>query len=106
MTSSKQINNLLPGQTVQFRVVTLDTKFRPVHQLYDIIEIKDSTSNRIGQWLNETSNSKILQLSYALNSEAREGAYQVTVSIGSDKIQHSFKVEKYVLPKLRNIKCG
>uniref|UniRef100_A0A8D0CSI2 Alpha-2-macroglobulin-like n=1 Tax=Sander lucioperca TaxID=283035 RepID=A0A8D0CSI2_SANLU len=51
--------------------------------------------NRIGQWLNETSNSKILQLSYALNSEARQGAYQVTVSIGLDQIQHSFKVEKY-----------
>ncbi|XP_028429213.1 alpha-2-macroglobulin isoform X3 [Perca flavescens] len=89
----------LPGQTVHFRVITLDTKLRPVNQLYDIIEIEDSNSNRIGQWLNETSNSKILQLSYALNSEAREGAYQVTVSIGSDKIQHSFKVEKYVLPK-------
>uniref|UniRef100_A0A8C9XNQ4 Alpha-2-macroglobulin-like n=1 Tax=Sander lucioperca TaxID=283035 RepID=A0A8C9XNQ4_SANLU len=82
----------LPGQTVHFRVITLDTKFRPVNQL-------DSNSNRIGQWLNETSNSKILQLSYALNSEARQGAYQVTVSIGLDQIQHSFKVEKYVLPK-------
>ncbi|XP_039678890.1 alpha-2-macroglobulin-like [Perca fluviatilis] len=89
----------LPGQTVQFRVITLDTKLRPVNQLYDIIEIEDSYSNRIGQWLNETSNSKILQLSYPLNSEAREGPYQVTVSIGSDKIQHSFEVEKYVLPK-------
>ncbi|TDH15374.1 hypothetical protein EPR50_G00030850 [Perca flavescens] len=79
----------LPGQTVHFRVITLDTKLRPVNQL-------DSNSNRIGQWLNETSsNRKILQLSYTLNSEAREGAYQVTVSIGSAKIQHSFKVEKY-----------
>uniref|UniRef100_A0A8C9XLT2 Alpha-2-macroglobulin-like n=1 Tax=Sander lucioperca TaxID=283035 RepID=A0A8C9XLT2_SANLU len=53
----------------------------------------------LSHWLNETSNSKILQLSYALNSEARQGAYQVTVSIGLDQIQHSFKVEKYVLPK-------
>uniref|UniRef100_A0A8C9XCM4 Alpha-2-macroglobulin n=1 Tax=Sander lucioperca TaxID=283035 RepID=A0A8C9XCM4_SANLU len=84
----------LPGQTVHFRVITLDTKLRPVNQL-----VSDSNSNRIGQWLNETSNSKILQLSYALNSEARQGAYQVTVSIGLDQIQHSFKVEKYVLPK-------
>ncbi|XP_028429998.1 alpha-2-macroglobulin [Perca flavescens] len=90
----------LPGQTVHFRVITLDTKLRPVNQLYDVISMEDSNSNRIGQWLNETSsNRKILQLSYTLNSEAREGAYQVTVSIGSAKIQHSFKVEKYVLPK-------
>ncbi|XP_037630769.1 alpha-2-macroglobulin-like [Sebastes umbrosus] len=89
----------LPGQTVHFRVVTLDTKMRPASQLYNIIEIEDAKNNRIGQWLNETSNSKILQLSYALNSEAREGTYKVTVSIGSTKRYHSFKVEKYVLPK-------
>ena len=36
-----------------------------------------------------------MQLSYALNSEAREGNYQITVSMGSDKRYHSFKVEKY-----------
>uniref|UniRef100_A0A7N8XJ74 Alpha-2-macroglobulin-like n=1 Tax=Mastacembelus armatus TaxID=205130 RepID=A0A7N8XJ74_9TELE len=82
----------LPGQTVHFRVVTLDTKFRPVNRL-------DANNNRIGQWLNETSNSKILQLSYDLNSEAHEGTYKISVSIGEDKLHHSFKVEKYVLPK-------
>nr|XP_033487967.1 alpha-2-macroglobulin-like [Epinephelus lanceolatus] len=89
----------LPGQTVNFRVVTLDTKFRPANQLYNIIEIEDPNNNRIGQWLNETSDSKILQLSYALNSEAPEGTFQVIVTIGLEKIHHSFKVEKYVLPK-------
>uniref|UniRef100_A0A3B3VSH3 Macroglobulin domain-containing protein n=1 Tax=Poecilia latipinna TaxID=48699 RepID=A0A3B3VSH3_9TELE len=82
----------LPGQTVRFRVVTMDTKFRPASQL-------DPNNNRIGQWLNETSNSKILQLSYPLNSEAQEGSYKIIVSAGENKIQHNFKVEKYVLPK-------
>ncbi|XP_017163865.1 alpha-2-macroglobulin-like isoform X2 [Poecilia reticulata] len=89
----------LPGQTVRFRVVTMDTKFRPASQLYTIIEVEDPNSNRIGQWLNETSNSKILQLSYPLNSEAQEGSYKIIVSAGENKIQHNFKVEKYVLPK-------
>ncbi|XP_044057400.1 alpha-2-macroglobulin-like isoform X2 [Siniperca chuatsi] len=89
----------LPGQTVHFRVITLDTKLRPASQLYNIIEIEDANNNRIGQWLNETSNGKILQLSYSLNSEAREGTYQVIVLIGENKLYHSFKVEKYVLPK-------
>ncbi|XP_071061255.1 alpha-2-macroglobulin [Pseudochaenichthys georgianus] len=89
----------LPGQTVKFRVISLDTKMRPAQQMYNTIEIEDANKNKIGQWLNETSDSKILQLSYALNSEAREGSYQVTVSTGSNKIYHSFKVEKYVLPK-------
>ncbi|XP_078140102.1 alpha-2-macroglobulin-like [Centroberyx gerrardi] len=89
----------LPGQTVHFRVITLDTKFRPANELYNIIEIEDTNGNRIGQWLNTTSNGKILQLSYSLNSEAPEGTYQVIVEIGEKKIYHSFKVEKYVLPK-------
>uniref|UniRef100_UPI003AAE80E9 alpha-2-macroglobulin-like n=1 Tax=Centroberyx gerrardi TaxID=166262 RepID=UPI003AAE80E9 len=89
----------LPGQTVHFRVITLDTKFRPANELYNIIEIEDTNNNRIGQWLNTTSNGKILQLSYSLNAEAPEGTYQVIVEIGENKIYHSFKVEKYVLPK-------
>ncbi|XP_068557776.1 alpha-2-macroglobulin-like isoform X1 [Cebidichthys violaceus] len=89
----------LPGQTVHFRVITMDSKLRPANGLYNIIEIEDANNNRIGQWLNQTSNSKILQLSYDLNSEARQGMYQVIVTIGSEKIHHNFKVEKYVLPK-------
>ncbi|XP_039465735.1 alpha-2-macroglobulin-like isoform X1 [Oreochromis aureus] len=89
----------LPGQTVHFRVVALDSKFRPVSQLCNIVELKDPNRNRIGQWLNETSNNKILQLSYSLNSEAPEGIYQIIVSVGEDKFGHRFKVEKYVLPK-------
>uniref|UniRef100_A0A8P4K816 Alpha-2-macroglobulin n=1 Tax=Dicentrarchus labrax TaxID=13489 RepID=A0A8P4K816_DICLA len=88
----------LPGQTVHFRVVSLDTKLRPaILPIYFINQ--DANSNRIGQWLNQTSNGKILQLSYSLNSEAREGGYSVIVSIGESKLYHSFKVEKYVLPK-------
>ncbi|XP_040901700.1 alpha-2-macroglobulin-like [Toxotes jaculatrix] len=89
----------LPGQTVHFRVITLDSRLRPASELYNIIEIEDPSDNRIGQWLNETSNGKILQHSFSLNSEAREGMYQVVVSIGERKIYHNFKVEKYVLPK-------
>uniref|UniRef100_A0A8C5GA48 Alpha-2-macroglobulin-like n=1 Tax=Gouania willdenowi TaxID=441366 RepID=A0A8C5GA48_GOUWI len=80
----------LPGQTVHFRVVTLDTKLRHVSQ---------QVKNRIGQWLNVGSDSKILQLSYSLNSEAMEGLYQITIAIGENKVFHNFKVEKYVLPK-------
>ncbi|KAM4566979.1 alpha-2-macroglobulin-like [Odontesthes bonariensis] len=89
----------LPGQTVHFRVVTLDTKLRPARQMYDDIEFADSQNNRIGQWLNQTSHSSILQLSYSLNSEARQGTYQIAVSVGEVKFYHNFKVEKYVLPK-------
>uniref|UniRef100_A0A096LVI2 Alpha-2-macroglobulin-like n=1 Tax=Poecilia formosa TaxID=48698 RepID=A0A096LVI2_POEFO len=88
----------LPGQTVHFRVVSMDAKFRPINQLYGVIELKDPNQNRIGQWLNETS-TKILQLSYSLNSEAREGSYNIIVTVSGHKNYHPFKVEKYVLPK-------
>uniref|UniRef100_UPI0037E81E65 alpha-2-macroglobulin-like n=1 Tax=Semicossyphus pulcher TaxID=241346 RepID=UPI0037E81E65 len=89
----------LPGQNVNFRVVTIDNKLKPAVGVYDTIQIEDAHSNKIGQWLNETSNGKILQLSYSLNSEAREGTYKVIVSIGEERIYQNFKVEKYVLPK-------
>ncbi|KAM9733713.1 alpha-2-macroglobulin-like [Menidia menidia] len=89
----------LPGQTVHFRVVSLDAKFRPAKTQYDMIELEDPYRNRIGQWLNKTSHGKILQLSYSLNSEARQGVYTISVTEGYRKEFHNFKVEKYVLPK-------
>ncbi|XP_074542611.1 alpha-2-macroglobulin-like protein 1 [Halichoeres trimaculatus] len=89
----------LPGQTVHFRVISLDSKLRPANQWYNVIEIEDSSNNRVGQWLNESSNGKILQLSYPLSSEAREGTYKIVVHIDGWKIKSTFKVEKYVLPR-------
>uniref|UniRef100_A0A8P4GQU2 Alpha-2-macroglobulin n=1 Tax=Dicentrarchus labrax TaxID=13489 RepID=A0A8P4GQU2_DICLA len=82
----------LPGQTGNSELIFYDLQNMVEYPLYRNI-------NRIGQWLNQTSNGKILQLSYSLNSEAREGSYSVIVSIGESKLYHSFKVEKYVLPK-------
>ena len=57
---------------------------------------QDAKHNRIGQWLNQTSNGKFLQLSYSLNPEAREGTYKVIVHhVDGRNIYHYFKVEKY-----------
>ncbi|XP_029570814.1 alpha-2-macroglobulin isoform X2 [Salmo trutta] len=88
-----------PGQTVQFRVIALDTSFSPVNQLYNIVELQDVHQNRIGQWVKMTSSGNILQLSHPLNSEAPVGSYAIVLWIGENKIYHHFKVEKYVLPK-------
>uniref|UniRef100_A0A667ZFY2 Alpha-2-macroglobulin bait region domain-containing protein n=1 Tax=Myripristis murdjan TaxID=586833 RepID=A0A667ZFY2_9TELE len=95
----------LPGQTVHFRVVSMDTKFRPSNELVISVHVlsasslQDPSRNRIGQWLNTSSDGKIVQLSYSLSSESPKGGYQVIVSIAERKIYHRFKVEKYVLPK-------
>ncbi|XP_056329989.1 alpha-2-macroglobulin-P-like [Danio aesculapii] len=89
----------MPGQTVNFRVVTMDSNFAPVDQQYSIIVLEDSRENRIGQWTNVSSTRWILQRSYELNPECREGSYQLKAFIGEIMISHYFQVKKYVLPK-------
>uniref|UniRef100_A0A673C520 Alpha-2-macroglobulin-like n=1 Tax=Sphaeramia orbicularis TaxID=375764 RepID=A0A673C520_9TELE len=92
----------LPGQTVHFRVVTLDSHLKPNCQkvrVQSVSSLIDSNNNLIGQWLNDTSDRTILQLSYELNTEAKEGVYTIMLAYGQEKKYHNFKVEKYVLPK-------
>ncbi|KAK7882072.1 hypothetical protein WMY93_028246 [Mugilogobius chulae] len=84
----------LPGQKVHFRVVTLDSKLRPANA-------SNPQQNRVAQWLNRRSDGRILQLSYELDPQAKEGFYSVSVNVQGVRgpISHSFQVEKYVLPK-------
>ncbi|KAI4874838.1 hypothetical protein NFI96_025970 [Prochilodus magdalenae] len=84
----------IPGQTVNFRVVTMDANFVPLKR-----EVReDNKGNRIGQWTN-VSSGLIVQLSHKLNPEAPEGMYKLKANIGDRSISHSFKVKKYVLPR-------
>ncbi|XP_067306995.1 alpha-2-macroglobulin-like [Pseudorasbora parva] len=89
----------IPGQTVNFRVVTMDTNFAPLDQQYSTVLLEDSQGNRIGQWTNVSSTRWILQRSYELNPEARQGMYNLKAFIGDRMISHDFEVKKYVLPK-------
>ncbi|XP_058601047.1 alpha-2-macroglobulin-like [Onychostoma macrolepis] len=88
-----------PGQTVNFRVVTMDKNFSPLDQQYSTVVLEDSKGNRIGQWTNVSSTRWILQRSYELNPEARQGMYKLNAFIGERIISHYFEVKKYVLPK-------
>ncbi|XP_047663989.1 alpha-2-macroglobulin-like [Tachysurus fulvidraco] len=88
-----------PGQTVNFRIVNMDSNFIPLEQKYRSVILEDNHQNRIGQWMNVSSKGLILQLSHALNAEALQGQYKLTVQIEKREISHFFKVEKYVLPK-------
>uniref|UniRef100_A0A452H633 OVOS protein n=1 Tax=Gopherus agassizii TaxID=38772 RepID=A0A452H633_9SAUR len=84
-----------PGQTVLFRVVALDTHFRPAQEM-----VSDPQGNRIFQWLNVTSQVAIVQLTFQLIKEPMLGNYQINVEKKSgSSTRHSFSVEKYVLPK-------
>ncbi|KAK9976811.1 hypothetical protein ABG768_022011 [Culter alburnus] len=88
-----------PGQTVNFRVVSMDTHFAPLVQQYSRVVLEDSKGNRIGQWTNVSSPRWILQRSYELNPEALEGMYKLKAFISDWMISHGFEVKKYVLPK-------
>ncbi|XP_057159317.1 ovostatin homolog 2-like [Ursus arctos] len=89
-----------PGENVQIRIVTLDTKFRPVEDLYPLITLQDPQNNRIFQWQNVTSFQNITQLSFRLISEPMFGDYSIFVRRKSGKtLTHQFTVDRYVLPK-------
>ncbi|XP_051744963.1 alpha-2-macroglobulin-like [Ctenopharyngodon idella] len=88
-----------PGQTVYFRVVTMDAKFVPLDQMYSLVVVEDNRNIRIGQWTNVSSTSWILELSHALNPEAQIGMYTLKAFIGDQMTSQVFEVKKYVLPK-------
>ncbi|NWV93529.1 OVOS protein, partial [Machaerirhynchus nigripectus] len=96
-----------PGQKVMFRVVTLDTQFRPVQETYPRIIIEDPEQNKIFQWLEVTAKHGIAQLSFPLIPEPILGSYQITVETKSgEKEYQSFRVEEYVLPKFEVTTTG
>ncbi|KAK7134020.1 hypothetical protein R3I94_015770 [Phoxinus phoxinus] len=88
-----------PGQTVNFRVVTMNAKLVPFDQMYNLVVVEDNHNNRIGQWTNVSSTEWILQLSHKLNPEAQIGMYTLKAFIGDGTVSQVFEVKKYVLPK-------
>ncbi|RXN08345.1 alpha-2-macroglobulin-like isoform X2 [Labeo rohita] len=88
-----------PGQTVNFRVVTMDAKFVPLVQMYNLVVVEDNHHIQIGQWTNVSSTGWILELSHDLNPEAQAGLYTLRALIGDQMVSQVFEVKKYVLPK-------
>ncbi|XP_029301916.1 alpha-2-macroglobulin isoform X2 [Cottoperca gobio] len=89
-----------PGQTVQFRIVSMDANFIPVDRVYIVVALQDPNSNRIAQWLNKSIVSGILDLSHPMIPEAVQGSYVITASTNKgEQISHSFDIKEYVLPK-------
>ncbi|NWY46485.1 A2MG protein, partial [Sylvia atricapilla] len=87
-----------PGQTVLFRIVSLDEEFRPVNEMVSMI--LDPKKNRLYQWTNVELEMGFIQLFLNLTSEPIQGTYTVVAQKDAGKtVQHSFSVEEYVLPK-------
>ncbi|NXW37052.1 OVOS protein, partial [Phaetusa simplex] len=96
-----------PGQKVMFRVVTLNSQFRPVQETHDkrlstsfSPTLQDPEQNKIFQWLDVASKHGIVQLSFPLIPEPILGSYHITVEKKSGGKEYQFfTVEEYVLPK-------
>uniref|UniRef100_UPI0037E8997E alpha-2-macroglobulin-like n=1 Tax=Semicossyphus pulcher TaxID=241346 RepID=UPI0037E8997E len=89
-----------PGQTVYFRIVSIDEDFVPVERVYKEVALQDPNSNRIAQWLDQHITGGILDLSHEMIPEAVEGTYRIIVTTDKEeKIYHSFTIQEYVLPK-------
>uniref|UniRef100_A0A452UN73 Pregnancy zone protein-like n=1 Tax=Ursus maritimus TaxID=29073 RepID=A0A452UN73_URSMA len=87
-----------PGQTVKFRIVSVDENFHPLNELVGISS--DPKRNRVGQWQSLRLESGLQQLAFPLSSEPIQGSYKVVVQKTSgERIEHPFTVEEFVLPK-------
>uniref|UniRef100_A0A452R401 Alpha-2-macroglobulin n=1 Tax=Ursus americanus TaxID=9643 RepID=A0A452R401_URSAM len=82
-----------PGQTVKFRIVSLDENFHPLNEL---VSLQDPKGNRITQWQKLKLENGLKQLSFALSSEPFQGSYKVVVRKESGGItEHAFTVEEF-----------
>uniref|UniRef100_A0A4W5RIV9 Alpha-2-macroglobulin-like 1 n=1 Tax=Hucho hucho TaxID=62062 RepID=A0A4W5RIV9_9TELE len=86
-----------PGQTVKFRIVSLDASFLSFNQM---VSYSDPNSNRIAQWLNQSTVSGILDLSHRMSAEATQGSYIITAwNEKGEQTSQNFDIKEYVLPK-------
>ncbi|XP_074852369.1 alpha-2-macroglobulin-like protein 1 [Carettochelys insculpta] len=89
-----------PGETVKFRIVSLDEDFKAIDKMYPLVLLQDPRGNRISQWVNVKPRQGIVDLSFALASEAALGKY--TIKVDEDLLKEAettFSVEEYELPK-------
>ncbi|KAM7114384.1 pregnancy zone protein-like [Molossus nigricans] len=89
-----------PGQTVRFRIVSVDVSFHPLNEMFPVVYIENPKRNRIFQWERLTLQGGLNQLSFPLSVDPTLGHYKVIVQKESGKkIEHSFEVKEYVLPE-------
>ncbi|XP_010192721.1 PREDICTED: alpha-2-macroglobulin-like, partial [Mesitornis unicolor] len=89
-----------PGQTVLFRIVSLDKDFYPLNEKFPFVYVQDPQRNRVYQWQGVELETGLTQLSFPLTSEPIQGSYKIVVQKSfTSHVEHSFSVEEYVLPK-------
>ncbi|XP_053925158.1 alpha-2-macroglobulin [Cuculus canorus] len=89
-----------PGQTVLFRIVSLNKDFYPLNEKFPFVYIQDPQRNRVYQWQEVKLETGLTQLSFPLTSDPIQGSYKIVVQKSfTSHVEHYFSVEEYVLPK-------
>ncbi|XP_058414820.1 pregnancy zone protein-like [Diceros bicornis minor] len=89
-----------PGQTVRFRIVSVDVSFHPLNETFPVVYIENPKRSRIFQWQSLKLQGGFSQLSLPLSAEPTLGTYKVVLQKESGRrIEHPFDVNEYVLPK-------
>ncbi|XP_058936266.1 pregnancy zone protein-like [Kogia breviceps] len=89
-----------PGQTVRFRIVSVDVNFHPLDDVFPVVYIENPKKNRIFQWHSVKLHWGLKPLSFPLSVEPTLGPYKIILQKESgEKIEYSFEVNEYVLPK-------
>ncbi|XP_009465526.1 PREDICTED: alpha-2-macroglobulin-like [Nipponia nippon] len=89
-----------PGQTVLFRIISLDKDFYPLNEKFPFVYVQDPQRNRVYQWQEVELETGFTQLSFPLTSDPMQGSYKIVVQKSfSSHVEHPFSVEEYVLPK-------
>eukprot|EP00073_Rattus_norvegicus_P046431 XP_017448579.1 PREDICTED: murinoglobulin-1-like [Rattus norvegicus] len=89
-----------PGQSVKFRVVSMDKNLHPLNELFPLAYIEDPKMNRIIQWQDVKTENGLKQLSFSLSAEPIQGPYKIVILKQSGvKEEHSFTVMEFVLPR-------
>ncbi|NXX54716.1 PZP protein, partial [Scopus umbretta] len=89
-----------PGQTVLFRIVSLDKDFYPLNEKCLVTlsypHLQDPQRNRVYQWQGVELETGLKQLSFPLSSDPIQGSYKIVVQKSfSSHVEHSFSVEEY-----------
>ncbi|NWT12646.1 A2ML1 protein, partial [Vireo altiloquus] len=90
-----------PGQTVRFRIVTLDEEFLALNESVSEPWGADPKNNQIEQWQDVVPQDGIADLSFQLSDEPLLGTYVINVT--SARAYGSFSVREHVLPKFEVI---
>nr|XP_045600836.1 alpha-1-inhibitor 3-like [Procambarus clarkii] len=90
----------LPGQTVQFRILTITGPYMHVStQNYTRVWVSTPSDIRIAQWTNVDNSRGLVHLSLQVANEPEQGTYTIHVESASAKHVYSFGVKEYVLPR-------